>query len=369
MEDRTELTLAIRLRDLVEPPGSVHVLVVVAGKHLGARYRVENTRTLGREPSCSIHLEDHAVSRLHCEVALMDGRVVVTDRGSTNGTFVDGEPVVGSAVLPPSGQLRLGEHVLRHELRTPAEAAREEEFARDLVKAMSYVAALLPEPISRPGLCVEWAFQPCAALGGDLLGYHWIAPRRLALYVVDVCGHGVGPAMHSASVFNSIRNRTLPETDFGVPGEVLGRLNDSFPMESHGNLYLTVWYGVLDLEHHTLRFASAGHPPALLVDRAGRAQRLATPNPPIGTLEGRVFREECVNVAPGARLHVFSDGAYELTSRGDTPFDFERFEAIVVRNSHGSAGRAEAIRCEVLAAAANAVLDDDFSLLVVTVDD
>jgi serine phosphatase RsbU (regulator of sigma subunit) len=369
MEDRTELTIAVRLRDLVEPHGSVHVLVVVAGKHLGARYRVENTRTLGREPSCSIHLDDHAVSRLHCEVALMDGRVVVTDRGSTNGTFIDGNPVVGSAVLPPSGQLRLGDHVLRHELRTPAEAAREEEFARDLEKAMSYVAALLPEPIVRPDLCVEWAFQPCAALGGDLLGFHWIEPRRLALYIVDVCGHGVGPAMHSASVFNTIRNRTLPDTDFGVPGEVLGRLNDSFPMESHGDLYLTVWYGVLDLEHRTLRFASAGHPPALLVEGTGRAQRLATPNPPIGTIAGRAFREECVNVVPGARLHVFSDGAYELTSRGDTPFDFERFEGIVVRNSHAGTGRAAAIHRDVLAAAANAVLDDDFSLLVVAVGD
>ena len=82
------------------------------------------------------------------------------------------------------------------------------------------VATLLKElkkmPIIDPHTHVRQS-QPVAAHLGDLLGYHWLDRTRLALYVLDVCGHGVGPAMHSASVLNVLRNQTLPRADFGAP--------------------------------------------------------------------------------------------------------------------------------------------------------
>src|ERR1019366_9594956 len=111
----------------------------------------------------------------------------------------------------------------------------------------------------------EWCFQPSAELGGDAFGYHWLDPDHLAIYLLDVCGHGVGAALLSISVLNALRMHTLPHTHFREPAEVLAALNRSFRMESQNNLFFTMWYGIYRPSKRELAFSSGGHPPALFV--------------------------------------------------------------------------------------------------------
>lgn len=76
-------------------------------------------------------------------------------------------------------------------------------------------------------------------LGGDSFGYHWIDDDTFSLYLLDVCGHGVGAALLSISVMNVLRTSSLVDTNFRDPDNVLGNLNAAFPMEQHNDMYFT----------------------------------------------------------------------------------------------------------------------------------
>ena len=112
--------------------------------------------------------------------------------------------------------------------------------------------------------------MPSTTLGGDGLGYHWLDEDSFAIYLVDVCGHGVGAALHSVSVLNVLRSENLQNTDFRRPDQVLAGLNAVFPMENHKEMYFTIWYGVYNRVSRVLTYASGGHPPALLIEDSRR---------------------------------------------------------------------------------------------------
>jgi sigma-B regulation protein RsbU (phosphoserine phosphatase) len=95
-------------------------------------------------------------------------------------------------------------------------------------------------------------FIPSTQLGGDAFGYRWLDQDHLALYLPDVCGHGVGAALLSVSVLNILRSERKCAADLRDPGVVLEMLNDAFPMERHNGQYFTIWYGVHDRRTRTL---------------------------------------------------------------------------------------------------------------------
>ncbi len=190
--------------------------------------------------------------------------------------------------------------------------ASEKRLAAELADAAGYVRSLLPAPLEGE-VRAQWRFQPSAELGGDIFGYHWINPDRLAIYLLDVSGHGVGAALLSVSVFNVLRTQSLQGTDFGNPAAVLHQLNHVFPMERHNNLLFTIWYGVFERNSRRLTYSSGGHPPAVLTGDSNEAiQQLSTGGRLLGCDPAAEFRSESCEVKAGNRLYVFSDGAYEI---------------------------------------------------------
>src|ERR1700691_99215 len=142
---------------------------------------------------------------------------------------------------------------------------------QELHAAQHYVLAILPAPVAEP-IAVDWLFVPSTELGGDSFGYQWIDGEHYALYLLDVCGHGVGSALLSITVANTLRSGALQNTDFRKPEAVLSSLNQAFQMENQNGLYFTIWYGVYHRRTAPLRYASAGHPSPILVTGA-REQR------------------------------------------------------------------------------------------------
>jgi sigma-B regulation protein RsbU (phosphoserine phosphatase) len=108
-----------------------------------------------------------------------------------------------------------------------------------LAEAANYVRSIFPPPSETP-LRIDWKYQPSTELGGDAFGYHWIDPDHFAVYLLDVCGHGVGASLLSVTAINVIRSGSLAKTDFRDPGAVLSALNDAFPMEKQNNMYFTL---------------------------------------------------------------------------------------------------------------------------------
>lgn len=193
-------------------------------------------------------------------------------------------------------------------------------MASELAEAAAYTRAVLPARLEGP-ILTDWVFEPSSQLGGDSFGYHWLDAGHLSLYLLDVCGHGVGAALLSISVLNVLRTSSLAETDFLSPSAVMTGLNQAFPMDHQNEMYFTAWYGVYELETGRLRFSCGGHPPAILIppappsplnESSGVPILLSVGGPVMGVFANIEFKEAYVEVPPGSRLYLFSDGVYEV---------------------------------------------------------
>jgi sigma-B regulation protein RsbU (phosphoserine phosphatase) len=243
----------------------------------------------------------------------------------------------------------------------------QEALAAELAEAAQYVRSLLPEP--RAGaIATAWEFVSSTSLGGDGFGYFDIDPEHFAMFLLDVCGHGVGAALLSVSAMNALTAQTLPAVDFRDPGRVLAGLNDAFAMEKHNNMYFTIWYGVFHRTSRALRFASAGHPPAVVIAGARAPERLRIDAMPIGTWPGATFEVGATAIPPDARLYVFSDGAYELTRPDGTLMRYDDFVPLLAdRTESTGAARVRAAIDAARAVQGRPQFDDDVSLLEIAI--
>ncbi len=194
----------------------------------------------------------------------------------------------------------------------------QQHLKKELEQAEQYVESLLPKKLDNNLLATDWVFQSSTELGGDCFGYEWIDADNFCIFLLDVCGHGVGAALLSVSVMNVLRSQSLADVDFKRPSQVLMALNNAFEMEKQNNMYFSLWYGVYNVKTRKLSYASGGHPPAILISSDGSsASELTTHGMIIGGMSDMVFSEAEVDVQPQSRLYVFSDGVYEI-QRADT---------------------------------------------------
>jgi len=241
----------------------------------------------------------------------------------------------------------------------------------ELAEAAEYVKFLLPKPITEGPLQADWRFVPCTSLGGDSLGYHWVDEDSFAIYLVDVCGHGVGAALHSVSVLNVLRSENLQNTNFRRPDQVLAGLNAVFPMEYHKDMYFTIWYGVYNRSSRLLTYASGGHPPALLMqDMPGNRseiRELRTPNLFLGGMDGIDFEYDQVEIKPEARLYVFSDGVYEIMNEKGAYWEFDDLKAYLEDSGDRGKSTMDDLWAHVRQIAGSETLEDDFSVLEIRI--
>ncbi len=187
----------------------------------------------------------------------------------------------------------------------------------DLTEASQYVTSLLPPPIEDP-VAIDWRFIPSAQLGGDSFGYHGLDDGKFAIYLLDVSGHGIGAALLAVSVVNMLRNQALQDADFSVPHSVLQSLNRKFRMEDQNNMFFTIWYGVYSPSEGTIRFSSAGSPPAVLLnEKTGQKDPipLKTDGTAIGIRDDGIYETKEREIRAGDRLYLFSDGAFEIQDK------------------------------------------------------
>ena len=251
----------------------------------------------------------------------------------------------------------------RNEAFAALEASRQ-VLANDLATAADYVRSLLPPPQERGGVRADWRFIPSADLGGDAFGYHDLDANHFAVYLLDVCGHGVGAALLSVSALNAIRSEALPHTDFHDPGAVLAALNKAFPMERQNDMFFTIWYGVFHRGTRILRWAGGGHPPALLVAAGASApQRLDSDGPLIGAVDGLEFESNETEIPPGGRVFVYSDGAFEISRPDGSMWPFEEFVTALTTPSEGAESPIDALVSRVRSVAQRDDFHDDFSMV------
>ena len=247
--------------------------------------------------------------------------------------------------------------------------ASQQVLANDLATAAHYVRSLLPPPQRMGGVAADWRFIPSAELGGDAFGYHLLDETHVAVYLLDVCGHGVGAALLSVSALNAIRSEALPQTDFHDPGAVLAALNKAFPMERQNDMFFTIWYGVYDTAGRTLRWAGGGHPPAVLLPASGGApQLLDSEGPLIGAVDDLAFDSRETAIPAGARLLVYSDGAFEIGLPDGSMWPFEAFLRTLAAPPSAATNTMDALVAHVRRLSGHEEFNDDFSMMELVLD-
>lgn len=231
----------------------------------------------------------------------------------------------------------------------------------ELADASRYVMSIIPE---RRGELpkTDWLLVSSTELGGDSFGYHDIDDDHFAIYLLDVCGHGVGAALLSVTVINVLRASALPQADFRNPPEVLSALNDAFPMERQNDMFFTIWYGVYRRSTRQLAYSTAAHPPAIHLrdqpDGTVEATLLAGEGSlAIGAFPGLEYDCETIAIEPGDRVLVLSDGTYEVEGK-DQMLSLQDLVEYARRKD-----KPKNILKWVRAFGGDAGLPDDFSLL------
>lgn len=199
----------------------------------------------------------------------------------------------------------------------------------------------MPREMPRvPGLACAWIYQPCDELAGDGLHIIPFDDGKVALYVLDVSGHGVASSLLSVTLSrllsppldpSSILTRPAKSGDrleIVSPAEVAAHLNRLFPFDAATEQLTTMVYGILDMATGEYRYVSAGHPGPVHLPHGAEPVVLESDGFPIG-LTDAVYEERSVQLAAGDRLYIYSDGVSEAMNPAGTQFGNARLlEAI-----------------------------------------
>ena len=238
-------------------------------------------------------------------------------------------------------------------------------LAAELAEAAQYVRSLLPPEQVEP-FGIQWRYLPSSQLGGDSFGYQWLDQDHLALYLLDVSGHGIGAALLSITVMNVLRARSLPGADFFNPASVLQALHLAFPFSQQNGKFFTIWYGVYNQRTRQLIYTTGGHHGAVLLPAREQPQILKTKGPIVGIVEHPQFATESITMPMHARLYVFSDGMFEVTRRDESMMTFEQFADLLAHFAETPGSALGAILLELREIRHGEEFEDDLSIVELT---
>jgi len=226
-----------------------------------------------------------------------------------------------------------------------AAAADRARLERELELAAEIQRDLLPEQApALAGLDVAGRTIPCEEISGDFYDFVVLEDGRLALFVADVTGHGVGPALVAAEARGEIR-ALLPLVD--DPGEVLSRVHANLRATLEPERFLTLLLAVLDPARGTLVWANAGHAEALLT-LGGAPRWLERSGPPLGVdVDHQHQSQEVGGLSPGDQLLIYSDGLLEARDASGAFFGEDRLAAASAAAAGDADARVDAILDQV----------------------
>jgi AmiR/NasT family two-component response regulator len=191
--------------------------------------------------------------------------------------------------------------------------ARFIELQQEREVAYSLARSFVGEKPILPGFQVACRYEPAfeaARVGGDFFDFIELGRDQIGIVLGDVCGKGLAAATHTSMARHMLRAYSLEDPE---PAHVLARLNRALCHQAdNDSLFVTVVYGVLDLRTRTLVYGSAGHPPPVIYEPAAqRARELNSTGGIIGALPELAYGAERVELPPGVRLALFTDGVTE----------------------------------------------------------
>ncbi|MGE5505417.1 MAG: PP2C family protein-serine/threonine phosphatase [Actinomycetota bacterium] len=198
---------------------------------------------------------------------------------------------------------------------------------QDLAAASTLQQAVLPHGgIDCPSHSVEAAMKAARDVGGDFYDYFPLPDGRLGVVMADVSGKGMAAALFMAISRTVIR--TVAAMAEG-PGDCLTKANAILAADNEAMMFVTVFYGVLDTGTGRLCYANAGHNPPCLLAADDLTELPRTGGKPLGLFEGVRFAEKHVDLAPGDRVFLYTDGVTEAFNPAGQEFGTDRMKEVL----------------------------------------
>ena len=249
---------------------------------------------------------------------------------------------------------------------------------RDLIEAKKLQQSLVSERFKSFGKAdVSLLLRPSGHVGGDLVGFFPAGENHLGLYAIDVSGHGITSALMTARLAGYLsaaapdQNLALtlqPDGTFAArpPSQVVAQLNDLVLEELDTEHYFTLILAILDLETGKIVATQAGHPHPAIQRADGRVDVIQESGMPVGLIEGAGYSEFELQLEPGDRLFLMSDGVTECTNSGGEMLDEGGVARLMAKNEN-IAGEAflEAMMWDLESFSGDPDFDDDVSAVLV----
>ena len=214
---------------------------------------------------------------------------------------------------------------------------------------------------SWPELVIGVEFIPLDLLGGDYYDFAYPDADHVGILIADASGHSLPAAM--VAIMARIAFGTVAHTTIH-PGEVLAAMNTRLQGLSDDR-FVTAFYGVLDRRTYRLTYANAGHPmPLILRANSNRAESLLSRGLMLGILPDEVYTERTIDLSPGDRLCLFTDGVIESKNELGEILGSRRFEAIMnARQRDSLTGLSMRLLADVNRFRAGRPASDDITLM------
>jgi sigma-B regulation protein RsbU (phosphoserine phosphatase) len=245
---------------------------------------------------------------------------------------------------------------------------------RDLIEARKVQQALVRDRHQDFGRgAVSLLLRPSGHVGGDLVGWFSVTSRKIALYAVDVSGHGVASAMMTARLAGMLsasspdQNVALARGESGPadawpPEMVAFRFNRMMVEDLKVEQYFTLAYAEIDLDNGKFNLVQAGHPHPAILRADGRIEYLGNGGLPIGLIPGATFERVQGRLQPGDRLFLVSDGVTECPDPSGNDLGEEGLTRMLQHNAAlESPALLEAMIWDLIDYAGTADFPDDIS--------
>jgi sigma-B regulation protein RsbU (phosphoserine phosphatase) len=216
------------------------------------------------------------------------------------------------------------------------DVARRRAVEKELELARAIQMALLPENLPQPAGYELAGFNvPSRTVSGDLYKAELRRDdRECVLLLADVSGKGMSAALLTAS----LEALSVGPIEVGLPpDEICAKLSRRLYSRTSAERYATAFVGVLDIPSNTLRYANAGHNPALHVGADGTVAQLGATGVPLGLLPTVDYSAEDVTLGPGDAVVIYTDGVTEAADPQGGEYGLERLQELVLRRRASSA--------------------------------
>jgi len=207
--------------------------------------------------------------------------------------------------------------------------AEKERIANELNVASRIQMSIIPQKFpafpERPEIDIYAKIIPALEVGGDFYDFTFIDQDRFGFVIGDAAGKGI-PAALFVAISRSFLKATVMNID--KPGECLRLVNELLCSEDYMNMFITMFYGTLNIKTGELLYCNAGHNPPYLIKKNGIIEALKTVNgPALGAFSGVDY--DTIKLDMGDGIVLYTDGVTEAFNKDKEIFSDERLQKIL----------------------------------------